>query len=168
MPDEKTESAPAADATAVPESPSPVKLYDPSGEVIHLDKFMQGRMTPMEAHVKYAWSGRRCAVCNGAPVIRIAIFMPLAEAMRRAFSAVMKAAELNGGDIPSCEMSDGKRYVKASDAVFCSGCRKTALHEAAEGVRKWSACIVDVDEGPDEKRGPFSMVPRNYRGSRGA
>ena len=128
-------------------------------EILHFSKFMDGRMTPSEAHATYAFRGRKCDGCHNKPgIMRIKVFMPMDELMRRApnFLAVVAATNKDmPGQVPTVKLKEstgdqkGGDYFKASDTVWCHHCRTQARLEAAKGAPSWA--VVEIDEGIKDK-----------------
>jgi hypothetical protein len=122
-------------------------------EVLHRKKFMDGRMTPKEAHRAYGL-GRACSGCGGPPAIRIQVFMPMDEAMQRAPNFVIGVAmanRANPGSVPTVKFKEqkddrtGKDYLKASDTCWCDNCKVEARLTAAKNSPSWA--VVHIDEG---------------------
>lgn len=124
-------------------------------EVLHFKKFMNGDLSPSEAHIKYALRGRQCDGCRTRPgVMRIKVFMPLDELVKRApnFVAAVAATNVeNPGQVPTVQFEEhrgdmtGKPYFRASDTVWCENCKVQARLEAAKGSPSWA--VVEIDEG---------------------
>lgn len=127
-------------------------------EVLHWTKFMNGEMTPTEAHRKYAFGGKRCEGCKTAPaVMRIRIMIPLEEAYQKAPNYLAMLAATNPdapGQVPTTQLKEsagdkvGKPYFMASNTVWCAGCRVQAQLEAARGAPSWA--VVEIDDGPKD------------------
>ncbi len=68
--------------------PSPIispaqAIAEAKSDTRHRQKFMKGAMTPQEAHRKWG-IGKKCSGCGAPGAIRIRVFMPVDEAMKRA------------------------------------------------------------------------------------
>jgi len=122
-------------------------------EVLHRQKFMGGRMTPQEAHRKWG-IGKACAKCGRPGAIRIRVFMPVDEALKRApnLCAAIMATNPDGSNrLPTIRFKEsagddkGKEYIKAADIAACDGCKTEARLEAARGAPSWA--VVEIDEG---------------------
>lgn len=123
-------------------------------EILHYKTFMGGEMAPSEAHIKYALRGRKCNGCGQPGVMRIKIFMPMDELLKRApnFVAAVAATNTdNPGHVPTIKLKEsrgddkGGDYFKASDTVWCSNCRVEARLTAAKDAPSWA--VVEIDEG---------------------
>lgn len=125
------------------------------GENRNRRKFMDGRMTPQEAHRKYAFGGHRCTGCKTQPaVMRIRVLMPLEEAMAAApefMAALAISNRENPGQVPTTQLKEsasdfkGKPYFRASQTFWCRDCRKDAQIAAARGAPSWA--VVEIDDG---------------------
>ena len=122
-------------------------------EVLHRQKFMGGAMTPQEAHRKWG-IGKACAGCGRPGEIRIRVFMPADEALKRApnLCAAIMATNPDGSNrLPTIRFKEskgdetGKEYIKASDTAWCGNCKTQARLDAARGAPSWA--VVEIDEG---------------------
>ncbi len=132
---------------------APSEAVTPKQEIWHRQKFMQGRMTPQEAHRKWG-IGKKCSGCGQPGAIRIRIFMPVDEAIKKApnLIAMIMATNPDGsGKLPTVKFKEsktditGKDYIKASDTAWCDNCKTQARLEAARGAPSWA--VVEIDEG---------------------
>jgi hypothetical protein len=117
-------------------------------EVLHRKKFMGGRMSASEAH-RALGIRKKCATCGRPGAIRIKVFMPHDEAMRRApnLLAAIAASNPDGAKVPTLMFKDGsseKPFIKASDCAFCDSCKHEARIIAATAP-SWA--VVEIDEG---------------------
>lgn len=125
------------------------------GENRNRRKFMDGRMTPQEAHRKWGFGGRRCTGCKTSPgVMRIRVLMPLDEAMEAApeyLAALALTNKENPGQVPTVQLKEsagdfkGKPYFMASQTFWCRDCRRDAQIAAARGAPSWA--VVEIDDG---------------------
>lgn len=131
----------------------PTAVGEVKADVRHRQKFMQGRMTPKEAHRKWG-IGKKCAGCGAPGAIRIRVFMPLDEAFKRApnlLAMIMANNPDESGKLPTVTFKEsatdivGKEYIKASDTAWCDNCKVQARLEAAKGAPSWA--VVEIDEG---------------------
>lgn len=114
---------------------------------IHVKKFMGGRMTPMEAHQKWAWSNAKCTACNAPATLLCRTFAPFDELNRRTPEFCFKLAVENDGQIPMVKMTHGD-YVLLGKAYACARCANEMQRAAAKGP---SWCLHEFDFGPDPK-----------------
>jgi hypothetical protein len=117
-------------------------------EVLHRKKFMGGRMSASDAH-RALGIRKKCSVCRRPGAIRIKVFMPYDEAMRRApqLMAAIAASNPAGPNVPTLMFKDGgseKPFIKASDNAFCDNCKHEARITAATAP-SWA--VVEIDEG---------------------
>ena len=114
---------------------------------------MNGKMSAKEVH-RALGLRHPCAGCGGPPAIRIRVYMPLDEAMKRApnfVAAVAAASPLGGGKLPTMKFKEsaydtvGKDYIKASETTWCDNCKVEARLTAAKNSPSWA--VVDIDEG---------------------
>ena len=126
-------------------------------KVLHTKKFMNGLLTPQEAHRKWGIN-RRCVHCNGPGACRIKVFMPLDELLKRApnfVAALMATNPDESGKLPTARFKEsagdkqGKDYIKASDTVWCDHCKTEARLTAARNSPSWA--VVEIEEGPQDK-----------------
>ena len=123
-----------------------VEMSKRRGKVVHLKKFAGGRETPQEMHRRLGIR-KNCVMCKGVPaVIRIKVFAPLAELVKRApeYVAGIIASNPDGPYVPSIDTTYGK-MVKVSDIGACDLCKTQAEKEAAKGP---SWVLVEIDRGP--------------------
>lgn len=114
-------------------------------EVRHLTRFMEGRMTPEEAHRAYGIR-KSCYVCGKPAAIRIRVLVQLEEITKRnpEFVAHVAATNPEGPYIPTVPTRYGP-MVKMSDVGACDNCKVEAERAAARGP-SWA--IVEIDRGP--------------------
>jgi len=120
----------------------------PKQEVIHRKKFMGGRETPNEVSRRLGIA-KKCAICGKAGAIRIRVFMPYDEAMKRApnLIAAIMASNPDGPKVPTVMFKDGstpREFIKASDNAFCDNCKVEAERTAATAP-SWA--VVEIDRG---------------------
>jgi hypothetical protein len=133
-----------------------------TGPVLHMKKFMGGRMTPEEVHRALGFR-KSCAICRGPPAIRIRVFAPLKEVMARTpeFLGEIMAANPAGPTAPLPTMpSKYGLLLKLSDQAFCDTCKVGAERAAAHPPKRWpfkDCQIVEIDRGPP-KQGPVVQV----------
>lgn len=125
-------------------------------EILHIKKFMGGRVTPEELH-RAIGLRVKCSGCGQPAAIRIRVLVELAELTKRQpeFVAAVAASNPEGPSVPTVATKYGP-MVKVSDTGACALCRKTAEVAAARGAPSW--CIVDIDRGPGPDR-PQVQVP---------
>jgi len=116
-------------------------------DAVNVKRFMNGRMTPSEAHRMYAIKNP-CYVCGAPAVMRIRVLVQLAELMKQApqFVATIVALNPEGPMIPVIPTTYGP-MVKVSDVAACSHCQKDAEHAASQHP-SWA--IVEIDRGPKD------------------
>ena len=138
--------------------PSPIispaqAIAEAKSDTRHRQKFMKGAMTPQEAHRKWG-IGKQCSGCGAPGAIRIRVFMPVDEAMKRApnlCAAIMATNPDNSNRLPTIRFKEskgdevGKEYLKASDTAWCDNCKVQARLDAAKGAPSWA--VVEIDEG---------------------
>lgn len=129
----------------------------------HRKQFMGGRMTPEEAHSKFAFPvGAKCAACQNPPLVRAIVMAPLDEMKKRDpdFEQLAnltltnpKAAEKFFAMLVQIKGADGKPtpYVRISSAYACKQCAPEMERALAKGP---SWCIVEINRGP----GPDKLV----------
>jgi hypothetical protein len=122
-------------------------MADESKKVVHINKFMDGQMTPQEAHRKFAWGGKKCDACGGPAAARIRVFAEYKECLQRSPEFMLKLAANNGGEVPVVDFKTGK-FIRVSEAFACANCRATLEKEAAKAP---SWCCVEIDTGPKDK-----------------
>jgi hypothetical protein len=145
----------SADDTTTPAAPAPL-LFDASGapvrkkqEVLHRKKFMDGKETPNEVSRRLGIA-KRCSVCGGPGAIRIRVFMPYDEAMKRApdLMAAIMVSNPDGLKVPTVTFKDGttpREFIKASDNAFCDNCKVEAERVAGQSAPSWA--VVEIDRG---------------------
>lgn len=138
-PDTITPNVPAATDAA----PTPAKK-----EVLHRRKFMDGRETPNEVSRRLGIA-KKCAICGRPGAIRIKVFMPYDEAMKRApdLIAAIMVSNPDGMKVPTVQFKDGstvREFIKASDNAFCDHCKVEAERTAATAP-SWA--VVEIDRG---------------------
>lgn len=110
-------------------------------------KFMDGKMTPMEAHRRLAWGGKGCTTCGGAPVLRIKTFMRAADFSSMVEPGVMAMiAAACDGKLPTVPTKFGP-IVRIGDAYACRACQKDAEIATA---RLPDYVIPEFDRGPKD------------------
>lgn len=110
-------------------------------------KFMDGKMTPMEAHRRLAWGGKGCTTCGGAPVVRIKTFMRAADFSSMVEPGVMAMiAKACDGKLPTVPTKFGP-IVRIGDAYACRACQKDAEIATA---RLPDYVIPEFDRGPKD------------------
>lgn len=130
---------------------------------VNRKKFMDGRMSPEEAHAKFAFPvGAKCTGCGAPPTIRGIVMAPLDEVRKRDpdFDTLASLANINPEAatrfyemLVQIKGSDGKPtpYVRISTAFSCKSCSKTFEKTLAKAP---SWCIVEINRGP----GPDKLV----------
>lgn len=122
-------------------------------EIVHRRKLFGGRMTAMEIHRKYAWNNAKCDGCgSGATVIRIQVFVPLADMEQKLREAVQVEIALRR---VTTRMTIRGTAVRTSFVHACEGCRVAAERAAARGP---SYAIVDLDRGPGEDKPVVGVI----------
>jgi hypothetical protein len=107
-------------------------------------KFMNGKMTPMEAHRRFAWGNKPCTTCGGAPVIRLKTFMKADDFTSVVEPGIMTMiAAACDGRLPTVPTKFGP-IVRIGDAYACRACQKDAEVAAA---RLPEYVIVEIDRG---------------------
>jgi hypothetical protein len=110
-------------------------------------KFMDGKATPMDMHRRYAWNGKPCTTCGGAPVIRIKTFMRAADFSSMVEPGVMAMiAAACDGKLPTVPTKFGP-IVRIGDAYACRACQKDAEVATA---RLPDYVIPEFDRGPKD------------------
>lgn len=129
------------------------------GKVVHMRKFLRGRMTPEEYHAKWAFPpGVRCTSCQGAKVVLRAITLaPLADARRVSpwVDALDPVALLQM--VVQIKGADGQPvpYVRIGTAYSCAQCR-SALERTLAKLPSWVQVEFNRGPGPDK---PAIQVP---------
>ena len=113
-------------------------------EVLHRKTFMNGQMTPEEAHRAYGIR-KKCAVCGKPAAIRIKVLADLAELTKRQpeFVAAIITSNPEGQFVPTIDTTYGK-MVKLSDVGACDNCKQDAEKASAKHP-EW--CMVEIDRG---------------------
>ena len=105
-------------------------------------KFMDGKATPMDMHRRYAWNGKGCTTCGGAPVIRIKTFMKADDFTSTVEPGVMAMiAAACGGKLPTVPTKFGP-IVRIGDAYACRACQiagRAATRASARACLRCSA-----------------------------
>jgi hypothetical protein len=110
-----------------------------------MKRFADGKESPLDMHRRYAWGGKRCTTCGGAPVIRIKTFMKADDFTSTVEPGVMAMiAAACGGKLPTVPTKFGP-IVRIGDAYACKACQKDAEVAAA---RLPEYVIVELDLGP--------------------
>ena len=127
--------------------------------VVHIKKFAGGRETPQEMHRRLGIR-KNCALCGHPAAIRIKVFAPLAELIKRTpeYVAGICASNPDGPYVPTIDTTYGK-MVKISDVGACDLCKTQAEKEAAKGP---SWMLVEIDRGPGNT--VAVQVPAGLRG----
>lgn len=130
-------------------------------QTIHRRKFMDGRMTPEEAHQRYGIPpGAKCQ-CGARPLITCRILMPLDELVKRDPQFIGKM--LLGKDgaeafYKLCVETVHGTYVRVSTVYACKMHEKDLDHAAAQAP---SWCIAEFNRGPGAERvvvgGPLAL-----------
>ena len=122
-----------------------------------ITKFMDGRMTPNEAH-RALGIRKKCAGCGRPAAIRIRVLADLKELTKQQpqFVAAIAASNPAGPFVPVVPTKYGP-MVMLSDIGACDLCRKTAEVTAAQSP---SWCIIDIDRGPNERNKVVAQVPK--------
>jgi len=110
-------------------------------------KFMDGRMTPQEAHSKWGFPvGAKCEFCGGPPLISVRSFAEEGEMLKR--DPMLKILQLVEPDKYQSMQLKTKQgtYLRIACAYACQSCRGAAERAAA---RHPSWMFVDIDLGPD-------------------
>ena len=113
-----------------------------------VNKFMDGQMSPREAHAHFGIR-KQCAKCQLPATNRIRVLVELKELERRKpeFTAMIKATNPNGPIVPTIDTKYGP-MVMLHDLGCCDGCRKAMEVQAAHGAEDWM--LVEIDRGPDD------------------
>lgn len=119
-------------------------------------KFMDGRMTPQEAHSKWGFPvGAKCAHCGAPPLVSIRSFAEEAEMLKRdPMLKILQAAEPEKYQAMQLRTKQGM-YLRIAVAYACAQCARAAEKAAAKHP---SWMFVDVDRGPD----PLKIVVGPY------
>lgn len=112
-------------------------------KVIHVKKFMDGKIAPEELHAMFAWAGKKCR-CGTTPFVRCLSFAPFAELNERAPGMLVQMAIENNGTIPMVEFTYGK-FVRIGEAYACGRCMR-ALERAAAKHPSW--VLVEWQKAP--------------------
>jgi len=113
----------------------------------HMKRFAEGKESPLDMHRRYAWGGKPCTTCGGAPVIRIKTFMKADDFTSTVEPGVMAMiAAACGGKLPTVPTKFGP-IVRIGDAYACRACQKDAEIAAA---RLPEFVIVELDRGPKD------------------
>lgn len=142
-------------APVVPMSAEEIKArgQEPSKkpDVLHLQKFMNGRMTPQEVHRKLTYFGKTCTGCGSKKVaLRIKAFAPIEwlERSSQGGAFLLMLAAQHGGRIPVAEFIYGP-FVRISDVYACDNCKRHAEKAAAKHPSSW---IIEFDRGPSAEK----------------
>jgi hypothetical protein len=109
-------------------------------------KFMNGELSPVEAHRKFAWNGRRCE-CGIPAAVRIKTFMHAKEFARQANPGVLAAILAESkGKMPTLPTTYGP-MVRIGDAFACTMHSKD-LEVAAAKLPDY--VLVEIDRGPKD------------------
>lgn len=130
------------------DKPASANTDAPKQEILHRKKFMDGRETPNEVHRRLGIK-KRCVICGQPGAIRIRVFMPYDEAVKRApnLIAAIMATNPDGAKVPTVSFRDGETardFIKASDSAFCDLCKVEAERTAATAP-SWA--VVEIDRG---------------------
>lgn len=124
------------------------------GPVIHVRRFMGGRMSPFEL-----WQaigvGKRCEGCGGPAVIRIKTYIPekdlIREADPRLLAALVATNPAHDGTLPGRNMREASgtivKFIKMGDIGACALHRQDAEVAASKHPDFW---FVEIDRGPDQ------------------
>ena len=111
----------------------------------HMKRFADGKESPLDMHRRFAWGGKPCTTCGGAPVLRIKTFMKADDFTSTVEPGVMAMiAAACGGKLPTVPTKFGP-IVRIGDAYACKACQKDAEVAAA---RLPEFVIVELDRGP--------------------
>lgn len=141
------DTTPTSTAPSAPEAQAAAPAL--KGEVLHRKKFMDGKETASEVHRRLGIA-KKCAVCGKPGAIRIKVFMPYDEAMKRApdLMAAIMVSNPDGLKVPTVWFKDGstpREFIKASDSAFCEHCRVEAERIAGQSAPSWA--VVEIDRG---------------------
>jgi len=111
-------------------------------KIRHVKKFMDGKMTPDEAHRAYGIR-KDCYVCGQPAAIRIKVLYPYDDFMRdcHELAVAIMMSNPDGEYVPTISTTEG-RMVKISDVGACDMCRVEAERAAANGP-SWA--VVEID-----------------------
>lgn len=109
-------------------------------------KFMDGRMTPQEAHSKWGFPvGAKCAYCSKPPLISIRSFAEESEMLKRdPMLKVLQMVEPEKYLSMRLKTKMGN-YLRVAVAYACQECSREAEKAAAKHP---SWMFVDIDRGP--------------------
>jgi len=115
---------------------------------LHMRKFMDGAMTPTEAHQKWGFNGRKCDACSQVAIVKAISMAAIAElnSTEAGQAWLLRLAKDNEGRVPVVELTYGK-FVKIGEAFACTRCRPTLEKDIA---RKPSWVLVEFQEAPKE------------------
>ncbi len=128
------------------------------GKIVHVDKFMQGTMTPNEVHRKYAYGTHKCE-CGLPPAGRILSFASVVDMTRdeERRARLQDLTMRNEGRVPMVKFTYGD-FVKLGETFFCDLCQSTA-EKAAARLPDW--VLTEIDRGPDPHNSVSAQVPGN-------
>lgn len=117
------------------------------GSVVHIKKFADGRMTPEEMHCQVVFAGEKCGGCGALPRIRVSIFMPQDEVLKRhpqiAALALHDPAKLRKMTVRNAHGT----YFKVSESFACKSCQPALERAAAKAP---SYAMVDIFRPPPD------------------
>ena len=116
-------------------------------KTIHRKQFMDGRMTPQEAHSRWAFPiGAKCAGCGGAPLITIRTFAEEDEMLKRdPRLKILQMADPEKYGAMQMRTKMGK-YLRIAEVYACARCGPEAERAAAKHP---SWCFADICRGPE-------------------
>jgi len=109
-------------------------------------KFLDGRMTPQEAHSKWGFPvGAKCVTCGKPPLVSIRSFAEEGEMLKRdPMLKILQAAEPVKYQEMQLRTKQGT-YLRIACVYACAQCASAAEKAAA---RHPSWMFVDIDRGP--------------------
>jgi len=127
-----------------------MKRQQARAAVLHRRKFMDGKMSPEEAHQRYGIPPHARCACGARPLITCRIFMPLDEVVKRqgTFVGLMLAGKEEELYSMLLETIHGT-FVRVSTAYACKQHEKD-LDLAAAKAPSW--CLVEFNRGPGAEK----------------
>ena len=120
-----------------------------SGSTIHVRRFMDGAMTPEEAHCSVVFANDKCGGCGARPRVRVTIFLPEDE-MRKRHQLFDVMATTNPAALRKMTVRTAHgNYVRVSEAFACKSCQP-ALEKAAAQAPSYA--MVDIFRPPPDPK----------------
>jgi hypothetical protein len=114
-----------------------------SGSTRHIKKFMNGDMTPEEAHCSVVFAGMVCGSngCGRRPRVRVTVFLPVDEMRKRhqLFDVMFTTNPLKLKNM-TVKTAHGD-YIRISEAYACKSCQPSLEKAAAQAP---SYAMVDI------------------------